>query len=843
MMTLSVALATFIGLACSRISEAQCPHDSDEDRHPIFGDASVRADRQFNDDGESSDGVATHVSFADLDNDGDTDMVFAVAADLLDESYISYALNRGDGMFDAVVAIGVFNEAVATSVADFDGNGTTDIAVAAARQHEVLVYFNNGQAVFDTSVSLPVGLGPRSLRSGDLNQDGRPDLLVMNHGSNDVSVLLNKDGLSFAPEVRTPVDSPFSLKHLPGAAEPGPHMVLVDVDGDDDLDGIVPCRSFLRILLNDGSGNFSLGPHSPQIVGNGAFDIATGDLDADGDLDLAVVAGGPAATGVSVLINEGGGVFSDPIVYFAGIESCPDCFDIVSSISAGDIDGDNDLDLVVTDLNEEHLGVLRNIGDGTFLSDEIRDAPAWPWLVRLADVTGDERPDLVVLSALSSRGPVHVYFANDSGSWHSPLRSPPGFPGPGNGNPNSPLRVADFDADGNLDAFFPIAGAVAIRSGTGVGTFLDEGAVPLLPGPAFAIDAVAADLNNDELPDLILLDDEQDRIFVAWNEGEFAFNVVQVIDPQINSRSLAVLDFDGDNDLDIAIAGLELYDPADPTAERDFRLLVIENTGGLLSIIDELSFDSSIAPFTASLSVGDVDGDGDHDVVAISVVAGGFEPSEVHLFMNDNEGALVLQDRWESPHSSFEPILVDMDGDGDVDLIYRLATASGEYLRVYSNDGFGEFSRLVSMEDKEFPGRGMDVADIDGDDDIDVAINSALPGVRVHLNNGDGTLAPGGDYANLDGPEGLAFGDFDHDNRQDLLILTDWVPALWFKQNVGCHSCPADINGDHRLNILDFVTFQLLWQDMDDRADCDLNFELNILDFVCFQQLFLAGCS
>lgn len=55
--------------------------------------------------------------------------------------------------------------------------------------------------------------------------------------------------------------------------------------------------------------------------------------------------------------------------------------------------------------------------------------------------------------------------------------------------------------------------------------------------------------------------------------------------------------------------------------------------------------------------------------------------------------------------------------------------------------------------------------------------------------------------------------------------------------------CAADADGDGELNVLDFITFQLLWQAQDPSADCDGNGLYNILDFVCFQQLFQAGCS
>jgi hypothetical protein len=56
-------------------------------------------------------------------------------------------------------------------------------------------------------------------------------------------------------------------------------------------------------------------------------------------------------------------------------------------------------------------------------------------------------------------------------------------------------------------------------------------------------------------------------------------------------------------------------------------------------------------------------------------------------------------------------------------------------------------------------------------------------------------------------------------------------------------ACPADVNGDGALNVLDFVAFQLLWQAEDPGADCDRNGTFDVIDFICFQSLFVAGCD
>ena len=80
----------------------------------------------------------------------------------------------------------------------------------------------------------------------------------------------------------------------------------------------------------------------------------------------------------------------------------------------------------------------------------------------------------------------------------------------------------------------------------------------------------------------------------------------------------------------------------------------------------------------------------------------------------------------------------------------------------------------------------------------------------------------------------------DQDSATAVEVI-DQIIEAGFGWSVG--TCPADVNGDGLLNILDFVAFQLLWQGSDAAADCDANGVLDSLDFVCFQQLFVEGCG
>ncbi|MHC4427324.1 MAG: FG-GAP-like repeat-containing protein, partial [Planctomycetota bacterium] len=95
-----------------------------------------------------------------------------------------------------------------------------------------------------------------------------------------------------------------------------------------------------------------------------------GDLDDDGDLDLAVA--NRLSTDVSVLMNNGDGTFAEDVIYpVTGIEPW--------HVATGDLDGDLDLDLVVSKKISNDISILWNSGDGTFGGETIYDGGDWPY--------------------------------------------------------------------------------------------------------------------------------------------------------------------------------------------------------------------------------------------------------------------------------------------------------------------------------------------------------------------------------------------------------------------------------------------------------------------------------
>ena len=260
----------------------------------------------------------------------------------------------------------------------------------------------SGPAVsFGAAKGHATGKGPNSIAVADLNADGRPDLATTNTGdgapdecsaTHSVSVLLNRAGGKFGPRRDSPTRRcplAVAIGDLDGDGKPD----LVSADWTDPDAG----SSTVSVLLNLGGGSFA--PKRDYPTGTGAASLAIADLNGDGALDVATGTGdafgcGDVAT-VSVLINRGDGTLQAKHDYPTG--RCP-------RVAVGDLDGDGAPDLVTANEGDGTLSVLINRGGGSFGAGQ--DYPARADSVAIGDVSGDGKPDLVgcCVSVLVNRG-------------------------------------------------------------------------------------------------------------------------------------------------------------------------------------------------------------------------------------------------------------------------------------------------------------------------------------------------------------------------------------------------------------------------------------------------------
>lgn len=170
---------------------------------------------------------------------------------------------------------------------------------------------------------------------------------------------------------------------------------------------------------------------------------------------------------------------------------------------------------------------------------------------------------------------------------------------------------------------------------------------------------------------------------------------------------------------------------------------------------------------TNDASLGDIDGDGDLDVVC-SNMARNFS----RVWFNDGAGGLTQSDQ-ELTMQGHGVELADLDGDGDLDIFITCAgfgdgrTEYSEPTRVYLNDGRGVFSDSgQDLGDRELSGTGVTLADVDSDGDLDALVNYFQHDNIIYLNDGKAHFSKSGKTF----PEGATFGDLDGDGDPDCFV-------------------------------------------------------------------------
>lgn len=250
------------------------------------------------------------IAVGDLNGDGKLDLAisnFGQSSILgnFPGNTVSILLGNGDGTFTAAAGspVTVGNTPTAVVLADFNGDGRLDLAVANSTDQSVSILAGNGDGTFTTVSSVPA-TNAFALAAGDFNADGRLDLAVSNSGTSFITILLgNGDGtLTAAP-------SP--------AATSGYAIAAADLNGDGKLDLAVSYRAGLpvSILLGDGDGTFSAvsaccGTFFEQTITN---NMAVGDFNGDGklDLDLSFESDlGTIAGFEIIMLGNGDGTFS-----------------------------------------------------------------------------------------------------------------------------------------------------------------------------------------------------------------------------------------------------------------------------------------------------------------------------------------------------------------------------------------------------------------------------------------------------------------------------------------------------------------------------------------------------
>ncbi len=305
---------------------------------------------------------------------------------------VAVLLGNGDGTFQPAVAYASGGATpVSVAAADVNGDGKPDIIVANTCASGILcpgggsvgVLLGNGDGTFQPALTYDSGgTIAESVAVADFNGDGKPDLAVANWYGTDGSccwspalgVLLGNGDGTFQPAVSYSWGGQTSV-------------AAVDVNGDHRPDLVVAnALGYVEILLGNGDGTFQR-PVTYSTGGSYPDSVATADLNGDGKLDLVVANGD--LDNIVVLLGNGDGTFKPAVAYGSG-GSQP------WSVALADVNGDGKPDILAANAYSSTVGVLLGNGDGTFQAAlTYGSGGSLAMSVVAADVNGDGTPDLV----------------------------------------------------------------------------------------------------------------------------------------------------------------------------------------------------------------------------------------------------------------------------------------------------------------------------------------------------------------------------------------------------------------------------------------------------------------
>ena len=674
-------------------------------------------------------------AMGDFDGDGSLDVAWGMDSWFPGE--VSISINLGDGTLAPAVSYEAGYETADLATADLDGDGDVDIVGATQgdyiNEENIDIFLNDGSGTF-TRTSLLAGHDPKNLALADLDGDSDVDVVMANSGfvedepdAGGISVLINNGDATFAPEVKYQVG--------PETFE----VVLADADGDGVLDAITQNHDFdgavrdqISVLAGNGDGTFDLDPDpqpiSSLIIGSwGEGYMDAGDVDGDGDVDLAV--GGVSSQADAILKNDGTGEFTATTYDLFG----------ALSVTLVDADDDDDLDLISVGGGggtEGSFMVQRNNGDGTLAEPEIGITSNNPLGLAIGDLNRDGRVDLAIANRDTSTGATHLQ--REDGTFAAP-------PAGDRWDPTYDIATGDLDGDSDVDLIstgkdgFDDVIRIWLNDGTGV--LADAGFVRWEDFLSRQTTSLAiGDLDGDGDNDITWMVNQysDQRVVQALNNGDATFAEPTVRTILTCTDTLVLADLDEDGDLDEVFANeLGCGDTQDEAF--DISASFNDGTGTFGNDIRiRMSWRNT------AIAVLDTNSDGNVDIVSggVNIPEEGEEIGDISIAYGDGTGAFSAPTRVLTDHAHVEFAVADFEGDGDLDIATN-AFVEGTVLLI--NDGAGSFTHDL------LPGEGVHgssvvgiaAGDITGDTIPDI-VNARRTGndVGVHTGFGDGTFEP-----------------------------------------------------------------------------------------------------
>ncbi|MCX6745178.1 MAG: VCBS repeat-containing protein, partial [Candidatus Parcubacteria bacterium] len=626
------------------------------------------------------------------------------------------------GSFLPVNNINVQAAPEAVAGANLNSDNIQDLVVVNSGSNSVSVLHGQGSGVFDPAINYAVGTAPLAVNIIDLNNDSKKDLAVVNSGSNNISILLGTGTGTFGAAVDYAVGT-------------NPYAIFgsdYNKDGNNDLVVANYGSNNISVLLGNGDG--TLAAPVDYGAGTGPYSVFSLDLNNDTNLDLAVANSG--SNNVSILLGSGAGTFSAAVNYNVG--SNP------HTVWLEDINGNANPDLITANFGSNNISVLSGNGDGTFAAANNFTAGTGPYALAIADINNDDNKDVAVTNASSNK--VSLLLGDGSGNFGSAVGYTVGTTPHG-------IFIADIDNDLNSDIISANFGSdnISILTNKGsIGTGLDVfmPAVNYLVG-TYPRSIVNADFNGDNKIDLAVANYTAPYTSILLGTGNGTF---------VAGTNINFADFNSDNNKDLAVAN----------GNSDSLSVLLGNGDGTFG--SKTDYTVGRAPNTVVTT--DFNGDAILDLAVSNSFAGTISV----LFGNGSGGFggkvdYVICGTLLGPYYLH---VADLNNDNKADLIAvhdNRYISGSESISISLGKGDGTFYPAVFYP-LEANTNEVSSGDFNEDGNLDLVVTSEFSHnwVEVWFGNGNGTFSGKTTYAAGSRPYGITSADFNGDTKTDLAV-------------------------------------------------------------------------
>lgn len=738
------------------------------------------------------------VRAADLDSDGDLDLLVAAVAD---NEFLWIENTSGDGStwVSHTIQSDMWTEgANSIGTADIDGDGDLDVFGSAGTSDRVMWFENDGTPATGTWTGrfVPSSFdAPNWVDAGDIDRDGDPDI-VGAFTADDRIVWWESDD---------PLTNSWT-SHVISATFLGPwSAVMTDLDGDGDLDVLATSLTANTIAWWESDGTPVDGGWIEHIV-TSAFAFAHGaipaDFDGDGDVDLVSAS-----------------FFDDIIAWWENdgsptnggwtMHTLSTSFDGAYDVSTADVDGDGDPDILGAASFDNEITWWENDGspaNGGWTEHVVDTVFSGASSVHVADVDGDGDSDILGAARMG----------NEVAWWeNTSIHAQASFPSAAgaivdsdfSGELPSSIAVSDLDRDGDLDlvAAAPDDNDIVWWENDGSpnqGGWAQHFVFAGVPQPSInAIDT--ADLDSNGYPDIAATFETSPSILWMQNDGTPAsgsWNEYNPFDlPPMGEVQTADIDNNGHPDLLVQLDSHYVWMGNDGTPEGVSWYLG--------------SFSDGSDRFVIPPGVADFDSDGKLDLASVT----GFSPTpQLKWWRNIGRSQPGVPYAWDmylvSDLTAHALGAADVDGDGDMDILVLEANK----VSWWKNDGTpidgGWVEHLVGAHLGSDEGT-VRASDLDADGDLDIIITASLAGDLMWWEN-DGTPVNGGWTQHvvdddLAGVMSVHAADIDADGDPDLVSAAETAGVMVYRPNHGgqfvletTDVAPAAVLDDERVALL-----------------------------------------